>query len=149
YARMLGMWWDNILGDVQGYVWSKKPQGEIVMQKHIRPGHSPVTPFIVSSDARGMLEFLEKAFGAEVVNQIALEGKIAHAEVRLNGQVLMCSDARPPFNPMPSTFSVYVPDCDAVFKSCVAAGGKVIYEPSTHDYGDRSGGIEDPTGNMW
>jgi uncharacterized glyoxalase superfamily protein PhnB/uncharacterized protein YndB with AHSA1/START domain len=149
YARMLGMWWDGILGDVQAWVGSKQPQGGMEMHKHIRPGHLPVTPYLASSDARGLLEFLEKAFGAEVLNQIEADGKIAHAEVRLNGQVLMCGDARAPFSPMPATFSVYVPDCDAVFQRCIAAGGKVIYEPSTHDYGDRSGGVEDPTGNKW
>jgi uncharacterized glyoxalase superfamily protein PhnB/uncharacterized protein YndB with AHSA1/START domain len=150
YARMLGQWWDGIAADMQAYVWSKQPRGETRMEKHIRPGHTPVTPYIVAGDAKKLLEFLEKAFGAEVLNQTHnLDGSIGHAEVRLNGQVLMCGQAKEQFKAMPATFSVYVPDCDAVFKQAVAAGGKVIYEPSTHDYGDRSGGVEDPVGNYW
>ena len=120
------------------------------MEKHIRPGHTPVTPYLVVTDAARLLDFLEKAFGAEVLNKLEnLDGSVGHAEVRVNGQVLMCGTAKEQWKAMPATFSVYVADCDAVFKSCVAAGGKVVYEPSTHDYGDRSGGIEDPVGNLW
>jgi uncharacterized glyoxalase superfamily protein PhnB/uncharacterized protein YndB with AHSA1/START domain len=148
YGRMLATWWDGILADMQAFV--TKPQGESAMQKHIRPGHTPVTPYIVASDAVKLLDFLEQALGAVVLNKMHNpDGTIGHAEVRVNGQVLMCGQAREPFKAMPATFSVYVADCDAAFKSCIAAGGKVIYEPSTHDYGDRSGGIEDPVGNMW
>jgi uncharacterized glyoxalase superfamily protein PhnB len=150
YARMLASWWDGLLGNVQSHVWSKHSQGEKKMEKHIRPGHSPVTPYIMASDIEQLLAFLENGLGGEILNKTQLpDGSVGHCEVRVNGQVLMCSQAREEWKATPCHFSVYVADCDAVFKQCVAAGAKVIYEPSTHDYGDRSGGVEDPVGNSW
>jgi PhnB protein len=45
--------------------------------------------------------------------------------------------------------SLYVPDCDAVFKRAVDAGA-VVRRPLTNQfYGDRSGTVEDPFGHCW
>jgi uncharacterized glyoxalase superfamily protein PhnB/uncharacterized protein YndB with AHSA1/START domain len=151
YARAISMWWDDLLSGVQAHVWKKQPEGESMQtQKHIRPGHSPITPYLVVSDIQKLLDFLEKGLAGQILNQQRHpDGTIGHCEVRVNGQVLMCSQSREQWKAMPATFSVYVPDCDAVFRRAVEAGGKVLAEPSTHDYGDRSGGIEDPVGNYW
>jgi uncharacterized glyoxalase superfamily protein PhnB len=37
---------------------------------------------------------------------------------------------------------------EGVFRQAVTAGGKPIREVSTQDYGDRTGGVEDPAGNQ-
>ena len=38
---------------------------------------------------------------------------------------------------------------DAVFKHAVSAGGVSKMEPMDMFYGDRSGGVKDPSGNSW
>ena len=44
---------------------------------------------------------------------------------------------------------LYVPDVDSVFQQAVKAGGKTIMEPTDMFYGDRCGGVKDPSGNSW
>jgi len=44
---------------------------------------------------------------------------------------------------------MYVEDVDSVFQRAVKAGGKIVMEPVDHFYGDRSGAVEDPSGNQW
>jgi PhnB protein len=48
-----------------------------------------------------------------------------------------------------SGLCLYVPDCDAVFLRAVEAGGKVRRPLADQFYGDRSGTIEDPFGQIW
>jgi PhnB protein len=48
-----------------------------------------------------------------------------------------------------STLDLYVADVDRVFRQAVKAGGQTIMEPSDMFYGDRSGGVKDPSGNSW
>jgi uncharacterized glyoxalase superfamily protein PhnB len=36
-----------------------------------------------------------------------------------------------------------------VYKRALAAGGASLYEPTDMPYGDREGGVKDPSGNMW
>jgi uncharacterized glyoxalase superfamily protein PhnB len=38
---------------------------------------------------------------------------------------------------------------DDVYKQAVQAGGKSMSEPKDQFYGDRSCGVEDPSGNTW
>jgi hypothetical protein len=49
----------------------------------------------------------------------------------------------------PSTLYLYVPNVDSVYKQAVKAAGKKIMEPTDMFYGDRSGGVKDPSGNSW
>ena len=48
-----------------------------------------------------------------------------------------------------STLYLYVPDVDSVYRQAVKAGGKTVMEPTDMFYGDRSGGVKDPSGNSW
>jgi uncharacterized glyoxalase superfamily protein PhnB len=49
----------------------------------------------------------------------------------------------------PAFLYVYVKDTDATYQRAVAAGARVIEEPSATPYGDRRCMIEDPWGNTW
>ena len=70
----------------------------------------------------------------------ASEG-IGHAEVEINGAVLMLSDALPPeYPPTSSLIHLYVPDCDA--------GATSVAEPADQFYGDRLARITDPHNNQ-
>jgi uncharacterized glyoxalase superfamily protein PhnB len=42
-----------------------------------------------------------------------------------------------------------VENADAVYQKAIQAGAKSISEPKDQFYGDRSGGVEDPSGNCW
>jgi uncharacterized glyoxalase superfamily protein PhnB len=53
------------------------------------------------------------------------------------------------YAPMSSMFYLYVPDCDAVYRSALAAGASSISEPVDQPYGDRSGAVADAFGNQW
>jgi uncharacterized glyoxalase superfamily protein PhnB len=38
---------------------------------------------------------------------------------------------------------------DSVYQRAIKAGGKSVMEPTDMFYGDRSGGVKDPSGNSW
>jgi uncharacterized glyoxalase superfamily protein PhnB len=44
---------------------------------------------------------------------------------------------------------IRVPDVDAAFERARAAGARVLEEPRTWEYGERSGVVEDPAGHRW
>ena len=80
------------------------------------------------------------------------QGGIGHAEVEINGAVLMLSDALPPGYPPTSSFiHLYVPDCDAVYAQAIAAGATStsVAELADQFYGDRLARITDPNNNQW
>jgi PhnB protein len=42
-----------------------------------------------------------------------------------------------------------VNDTDAVYQRALQAGAASIMEPADQFYGDRSAGVQDPSGNQW
>jgi uncharacterized glyoxalase superfamily protein PhnB len=77
------------------------------------------------------------------------DGSIMHATVKIGDSILMMSDANDQAPATQAMLYVYVPDADATFKRALAAGGTALMEPSDMFYGDRSGGMKDPSGNRW
>ena len=63
--------------------------------------------------------------------------------------VIEGSEATEAFQATKISIHLYVPDCDAVFAKAITAGGKSIYAVADMPYGERSGGVEDPSGNSW
>src|SRR5438105_4079942 len=89
------------------------PAQEDNMPKLPRPeGHHTITPGFAVPNAGKVVEFLERAFGAKVVERYeGPGGTIAHAEVRIGDSVVMLGDAFPGHNdPMPASLSYYVDD---------------------------------------
>jgi uncharacterized glyoxalase superfamily protein PhnB len=118
--------------------------------KAIPDGYHTITPYLTVDDPNALIQFLQQAFGAEVVYMMKDdEGNIRHAEVRVGDSMLMTAKARDEWHPRPGMFYLYVPDCDAVYKKAVAAGGKPIQELTNQPYGDRSGAVRDTQGNDW
>jgi len=100
--------------------------------------------------AEKQIEFLKQAFGAQELHRsVGPDGNIIHAEVRLGDSVVMIGQAGGPWKPRPGTVYLYVEDVDATHRRAVEAGAKSLGEPKDQFYGDRSGGVEDPNGNMW
>ena len=118
--------------------------------KHIPEGLHTVTPFLIVNEAEKFIEFVKKAFNAELT--FVWKGddqKIVHATVKIGDSIIMLSDAMDEFKPMPSMLQLYVEDVDAQYNQALKAGGQSLREPSDQFYGDRSSGIKDSWGNQW
>ena len=116
--------------------------------KPIPDGYRSITPYLIVEGAGRLLEFVTKVFDAEVRFRMDNpDGTVGHAEFTIGDSVVMAAD--PPGEPMPGTLNLYVEDCDAVYQRALEAGATSVRELETQFYGDRSGGVKDPTGNVW
>jgi uncharacterized glyoxalase superfamily protein PhnB len=113
-------------------------------------GLRSVTPYLHPLRAPQVIEFLKKAFGAEETYRAqSPEGVVHHAQIRIGDSFVAMGDAHGPYQPMPCTLHLYVPDADAVYEQALRAGATSIQPPADQPYGDRSGGVTDPFGNRW
>jgi PhnB protein len=120
------------------------------MPKPVPDGYHTVTPYLVVEDAGRLIEFLTAAFGAKMRSSHKRpDGKVAHAEVGIGDSIIMLGSAQGDAKPMTTALYMYVPDCDALYRRALAAGGISIGEPKDQFYGDRHGGVKDPCGNTW
>lgn len=113
-------------------------------------GYHTVTPYLVSPGTARLIEFLKEAFGAQELQRNARpDGAIRHAEVKIGDSVVMLGEATEEWPPMPALLYVYVEDVDAIYRQALEAGGTSLREPADQPYGDRTGGVADPSGNQW
>ena len=120
--------------------------------KPIPDGYHSITPYLVVPGVAKLLDFLKQAFGAEPTHppMTKPDGTVMHAEVQIGDSRIMMGDASgAKSGSMPAVLYLYVPDCDAVYRRALQAGGTSISEPADQFYGDRHGGIMDPSGNQW
>lgn len=118
--------------------------------KPIPDGYHSLTPYLIVNGAAALIDFLIKAFDARETYRTATpDGTVMHAEIRIGDSMMMLSEARPDLPPMPTMLYLYVEDTDALYKRAIEAGATSIAEPTNHFYGDRSGGVKDPSGNQW
>jgi PhnB protein len=118
--------------------------------KKIPEGFHAVTPYLTVPKASQVIEFLKSAFGAEEIERMMRpDGGVWHAEVRIGDSMIMLGEPRPGTPAMPASIYLYVPDCDAAYRSAVNAGAKSLMEPADQFYGDRNAGVEDTSGNRW
>jgi uncharacterized glyoxalase superfamily protein PhnB len=50
---------------------------------------------------------------------------------------------------MPAMLYLYVEDVDATYQRALQAGATSVSEPKDQFYGDRSGAVQDSSGNQW
>ena len=119
--------------------------------KPILEGFRTVTPHLTVRDAGKVIEFLKKAFNAETAHDPIkrLDGSVMHAHVKIGDSIVMIADESEMAKAAPATVYLYFPDVDAVYDRAVNAGGQSIMKPADMFYGDRSGGVKDPSGNSW
>lgn len=107
-------------------------------------------PHLLVKDANAQLDFLQRAFGARIVDAHKdPTGRIMHADVVIGDSHVMLGQSGPQWEPMPAMVHLYVPDCDATYRAAMTAGGTSVREPKTEFYGDRGGGVRDVNGNLW
>ena len=68
---------------------------------------------------------------------------------RYRGAHIMLGGASDKWPEKLGSIHLYVPDSDATYRAAIEAGGRSLYAPTTHFYGDRSAGVEDPSGLTW
>lgn len=126
--------------------------------KPIPEGYPIITPYLIVSNAKQAIDFYKAAFNAkERMRLEGPEGKIAHAEVEINGFPIMladeglCAEARSPrtLGGSPVTLHLYVEAVDQAFNQALSAGATVQDAVSDKFYGDRSGSLADPFGHIW
>jgi PhnB protein len=125
---------------------------------HIYPGAHTLNAYITIKGCNEAIEFYKKAFGAKERGRIVMpNGFIAHAEVEIEGSLLMMWDENVEWGSVspttlggnPVTLGLYVQDVDAVFKQAVDAGATLVQPVTDTFYGDRSGVVMDPFGYKW
>ena len=128
------------------------------MVQAIPSDYRGVTSYLILRDAARALQFYQKAFGGEQVLRLdGPDGKVAHAEVRIGGGIVMMSEENVEMgHKSPQTLGgspvhlmFYVEDVDAAFARATAAGAKADRPVKDQFYGDRSGTLKDPFGHVW
>jgi PhnB protein len=119
-------------------------------ESYIAKGLNNVNAYLHPLRAEPVITFLKRAFGAQELGKYASpDGVVHHAEIRVGDSVVEMGESHGKYPPMPTMFYMYVPDCDRVYKTALAAGATSISEPSDQPYGDRSGAVKDVFGNTW
>jgi PhnB protein len=126
--------------------------------KPIPEGYHTATPYMHVRDAARAIEFYKKAFGAvERFRHADPQGKVGHAEIRIGNSIIMLADEFAPKDALgplsrggcTMTLMLYVENVDTLFQQAVSAGATVIQPLADQFYGDRSGGVKDPFGQVW
>lgn len=126
-------------------------QSETHRVSHIPNGFTAITPYFQVVEGDTFLKFLKEAFEAETVDVQREEGSIRHFALKVFGAMVEGSQVNldGEFAARELAIHLYVPDCDAVYASAIAAGGESIHEVTDMPYGERSGAVTDPCGNHW
>ncbi|GLZ77517.1 glyoxalase [Actinorhabdospora filicis] len=116
----------------------------------IPAGYTTITPWIIGDDTAGLIDFLQRAFGAEDLGRFTnADGRIGHAELKIGDAHLMAFDSPPGWEATPSFLRLYVPDARAAHARAVAAGATSVTEVTHLFFGDEVGRVRDPFGNLW
>jgi PhnB protein len=77
------------------------------------------------------------------------EGVIHHVTMKVGDALVEMGEAHGAYQPMQSTFMVYVADVDATYRRALRAGATSMSEPADQSYGARTGAVTDAFGNQW
>lgn len=118
--------------------------------KPIPEGFHSVTPYLVVPGIARLIDFLKDAFAATEISRHAQpDGRVRHAQLKIGDSMLMLGEPSGQFPAEPTSLYFYTEDVDALYVRAMRAGGVSIMEPADQFYGDRHGGIKDPSGNTW
>lgn len=115
----------------------------------IPDNYQTVMPYLIVKDAAQFITFMQKVFDAtETHRSMRDEHTIMHGEIMTGESTIMFADSTEKFRPRTAGLFIYVGDADETFKKAIDAGAASVMEVADQSYG-RSGGVEDPFGNVW
>jgi PhnB protein len=124
--------------------------GGVMSTAHKPDGYNSVSPYLIVDGAGRTIDFLTRVFGAVELRRFAdPDGKVMHAEVRIDDTVVMLADGAEGWPPVPAYVHVYVKDVDATYKRALDAGASSVQEPVKKEDEDKRGGVKDPGGTTW
>jgi PhnB protein len=117
-------------------------------------GAPTIQPYLYPLRSEPVINFLQRAFGAkEMGRHTTADGVIHHTTLKIGDSFMEMADAYSSYwswtRPMESTFYLYVPDVDAMYRRALNAGATSTSEPADQSYGDRTAGVKDAFGNQW
>jgi len=111
-----------------------------------------VTPVLIYPDVRAAVAWLDSAFGFEERVRIG-DAHRAQLRVGSDGAVVVADVRRDQVAPSAGVVTqlvkVRVPDVDSAFARARDFGARVVQEPETYEYGERSCQLEDLGGHRW
>lgn len=112
--------------------------------------YTSVAPYLLVEGAAAAIDFLVKVFDAQRLRMVPGEnGRLRHAEVRIDDTVVMLADAVEGWDAVPAHVHVYVPDVDVIYRRAIEAGATEVQAPTQKDDADKRGGFRDPAGTTW
>ncbi len=114
-------------------------------------GYTSVSPYLITPKPQEVIDFLKATLGATPLRRFDTpDGSIMHAEVDIDGTVVMMGEAGEDWPAVPCHLHVYVADVDAAYARAVENGGESVQAPTQGEGdSDRRGGVLDPGGNTW
>lgn len=125
---------------------------------HPTSSYPPLSPYLTVHNAKQAIEFYQNVFEATELYRLVdpESGRIGHAELLINGSMIMLADEYPDFNKTPKTLggtavrlTLIVDDVDTAVARASAVGATVTMLPEDQFYGYRSATIRDPFGHEW
>jgi uncharacterized glyoxalase superfamily protein PhnB len=111
-----------------------------------------VTPVLVYPDVRAAVGWLESAFGFGERVRIG-DSHRAQLRVGSDGAIVVADvhgdQVAPAGGVVTHLIKVRVSDVDAAFARARDSGARVLEEPTTYEYGERSCVVEDLAGHRW
>jgi PhnB protein len=123
--------------------------------KPIPDGYRTITPNLTVDRGLDALDYYQRAFGAQIVRRLVVDGKVMHAELRIGDSLITVAEPFPgsvapdPEQPVHASVLLYTEDVDAAYARAVQAGATPVNEPADQFHGDRAGSLRDPFGHRW
>lgn len=107
-------------------------------------------PYLMLDGAAAFIDFTRAVFDASLITKTMQEAndKIRHAEIEIDGSIIMFCDSTDDWKTANANLFVYVNDADECYQKAVDNGAETIMPLSDQDYG-RTCGVIDPLGNTW
>ena len=118
-------------------------------ESHVPAGRRTITPFVHPRGVPAYIDFLERAFNADVEIRAEHNGIVAHARLTIGTGAIEMGDTQGQSEPMRTGFYLYVPNADVLYEQAVAAGATPLSPPADQSYGDRVGSVMDAEGMTW
>jgi PhnB protein len=113
-------------------------------------GYSTVSPYLLVEHADETIAFLVAVFDAVEMSRVLRDdGKIMHAEIRIDDSIIMLADEPNGAKAIPALVHIYVADVDETYRRALAAGAISLQEPLKQGDADKRAGVKQADGVNW